>query len=110
GQEGVPARGDAREGEQIADELLHASSTVEGAGNIATRLGIHLVRKAVLEELDVTTDGPQRFLQVVRGDVSELFQVAVGALEVLGGMLEGGLGAFALGNVAQEDLDGSLAL
>ena len=53
------------EGEQIADELLHASGAVEGAGNIAQRLNIQLVREAVLEELDVTPDGPQRFLQVV---------------------------------------------
>src|ERR1035437_7622616 len=59
GQEGVPAHGDARKSEQIADEPLHAGGAVEGAGNVIPGLGIQLVREAVLEELDVTADGPQ---------------------------------------------------
>ncbi len=89
GDEGPAARADAREGEQIGDEPLHAGGAVEGAGNVAPGLGIQLVREAVLEELDVTADGPQRLLEVVRGDIGELLEVAVGAFEVLGGLLEG---------------------
>ena len=49
-----------------------------------------------LQEPDVAADGAQGFLEVVRGHVGELLQVEVGALEVLGGLAQGGLGALAL--------------
>ena len=47
-------------------------------------------------------DLPQRLLQVVRGDVREVFELAVALLEVLHGAPQLGLGAFARADVARD--------
>ena len=97
GHEVAAAGADAGEGEQIGDEPLHADGALERAGNIAPGpWASRVLRQAAFEELDVTADGPQRLLQVMRGHVSELLQVAVGAFEVLGGLLQGSLRSLAL--------------
>ena len=71
-------RADAREGQQIGDQPLHALGAVGGAVNILPRLGIQLFRKAVLQQFHITAHRPERLLQIVRGHVGKLFQVLVG--------------------------------
>lgn len=66
--------------------------------NIFNGFGIHVLRKAALEQFDVAPNRTERLLQIVGGDVSELLDVMVGALEVLGGALQGFLGVGVLGN------------
>ena len=64
--------------------------------------GIQLTLVTLLENLHAAGHGPQRLLQVVRGDVGELFQVEVGAGQFVGGFPQFRLGTLALGDVVDE--------
>ena len=57
---------------------------------------VELAVVAAAQELEVGGDHPQRLGEVVRGDVGELLELRVGALEVAGALLERALGPAAL--------------
>ena len=70
------------------DEFLHTLGAIDGIGDELVGFGIEFLAVALSEELDVAGDEPEGLLEVVRGDVGKLLEVAVGAFE-LG---EGGVG------------------
>ncbi len=75
-------RADARQGEQVVDELLHPVGPVHGVSDELVRVGIELALVTFGEELRVAADHAQRFLQIVRGHVGKPFQFRVGARQV----------------------------
>ena len=87
-----PAAGaDAGIGEQIGDEPLHAGGALGRAVDVFEGLGVHVFGEAAFQQFHVTAHRAQRLLEVVRGNVGELFQVAIGPLGFLGAQLEGGM-------------------
>ena len=63
---------------------------------------VELAVVAAFEQLAVAGYGPQRFLQVVRGDVGELLELGIGARQLGRGAVQGVFGGFALGDVARD--------
>ena len=78
---GEPA--DARERQQVVDQLLHALGAVDGELDVLVGALVELARVALLEHLAEARHLAQRLLEVVRGDVRELLELGVGALELL---------------------------
>ena len=82
GHEALPLRGDAREREQPVDQRLHplggALHPLEAvaAGVVELVAALHL--QAIAEGANL----PQRLLEIVRGDVGELLQLAVRPLQL----------------------------
>ena len=77
----------AREREQVVDQVLHPPRAVDGEADVLVGALVELAAVALLEQLAEARDLAQRLLQVVRGDVGELLELGVGALEVfLGGL------------------------
>ena len=74
---------DAREGQQVVDQVLHPPRAVDGEADVLVGARVELASVALLEQLAEARDLAQRLLQVVRGDVGELLELGVGALEVL---------------------------
>lgn len=87
------------------DEFLHTLGAIDGIGDELVGFGIEFLAVALSEELDVAGDEPEGLLEVVRGDVGKLLEVAVGAFE-LG---EGGVEAL-FGESAGSDVDGDADL
>jgi hypothetical protein len=86
---------DARIGEQVLDQLLHARGAVDDEAHELGRIALQALAVAALEELRVARDRAQRLLQVVRGDRGELLQLRVGALQLFQRLL-------ALGDVVED--------
>ena len=82
GLERAPAAADARELEQVVDELLHPPGAVGGELDVRLRAVVELPLVAPLEHLGEARHLAQRLLQVVRGDVGELLELGVRALQV----------------------------
>ena len=74
---GAPA--DAGEGQQVVDELLHPFRAVDGEGDVLVGPLVELPGVPTLEHLAEARDLAQRLLQVVRRDIGELLEVAVGS-------------------------------
>ena len=74
---------DAREGEQVVDQLLHPLGAVDGERDVLVAALVELALVALLEHLAEARDLAQRLLQVVRRDVRELLELGVRALELL---------------------------
>src|SRR6185503_2444023 len=91
----------ARVGEQVLDQLLHARRAVDDVGHELVRVLVELALVAAPEELGVARHHAQRLLQVVRGDIGELLELGVGALQLLVRGLQRGLGLLALGDVVE---------
>lgn len=70
------------EGQQVVDEHLHAVGAVDGEGDVLVGALVQLLAVAPLEELGEAGDLAQGLLEVVRGDVGELFELGVGAPQV----------------------------
>ena len=68
--------------------MFHTLGTIHGKGNILIGLGIELARVALGEQLGKTRNGAQRFPEIVRGNVGELFQLRVRPGQFCGGVLE----------------------
>ena len=83
---------DAREGEQVVDQRLHALGAVDGEGDVLLAALVELSRVAALEHLAEARDLAQRLLEVVGGDVGELLELGVRALEREGLLLDLRLG------------------
>src|SRR3990172_2597332 len=91
---------DAGELEQAADERLHALRALDRVVDVLLRLRVHLPGVALLEELHVARDHPERFLQVVRCNVRELLELRVRPPERLRLVAQRLLGGGALGHLA----------
>ena len=92
---------DPRVGEQVLDQLLHARRAVHDVAHELARVGSELVAVAPAEKLRVARYHAQRLLQVVRGDVRELLQLRVAALELLVRLAQRRLGVLAFGDVVE---------
>ncbi len=73
---------DAGEVQKVVDEDLHTVRAVDRVFDVLIGPGVQLATVAALEELGEAGDLPQRLLQIVGGDVRELLQLGVGALQV----------------------------
>ena len=73
---------DAGEVQQVVDQHLHAVGAVDREVDVLVGPFVELPAVAALEQLGEAGHLAQRFLEVVRGDVRELLQLGVGALEV----------------------------
>ena len=91
---------DARVGEQVVDQALHAVHAVDREPDELVRVRVELAAVAARQQLHVARHHPQRLREVVRGDVGELLQVGVRALEL-------GRAALELGGDAREALLGA---
>ena len=78
----VAAAPDAREGEQVVDQGLHPFGAVHGELDVLVGALVELAAVAALQCLAEACDLAQRLLQVVRGDIGELLELGVGALQV----------------------------
>ena len=84
---------------------LHALGPVDREGDVLVGALVHLPAVALLQELREARDLAQRLLQVVRRDVGELLEVAVGAPQLLGLLGEQLVGQLDLGARRLQDLD-----
>ena len=96
----LPFGPDARIGQQVLDQPLHAVGPVHGEGDELVGVGVQLSLVAPGEQLRVAGHHPQRLLQIVRGDVGELPQLLVGAVQLLHLLQKMRFGLFAHGDVA----------
>ena len=78
----APAAPDAREREQVVDQHLHPLGAVDGEVDVLLAALVELVGVARLQRLAEARDLAQRLLQVVRGDVGELLELGVRALQL----------------------------
>ena len=83
---------DARERQEVVDQVLHALGPVDHEGDVLVGAVVELTPVAALEELAEAGDLAQRLLQVVRRDVRELLEVGVGALQLERLRLDGQVG------------------
>ena len=74
----------ARVGEQVLDQRPHPGGALDGVVDERVGVVVELAVVAAAQQLQVAGDHPQRLGEVVRGDVGELRELGVGALE-LGG-------------------------
>ena len=74
---------DARIGQQILDQPLHAVGAVHGERNELVGIGVQLALVAPGQKLRVAGHHAQRLLQIVRGDVGKLPQFLVRAVQLL---------------------------
>src|SRR5215831_11368660 len=88
---------DTSEVQEVGDKAFHARGAIGGSGNKFEGLWVNLGWEAALEEFDVAADSAKGFLEVVRSDVGELFEVEIRASEFRSGLLQGFLGALAFG-------------
>ena len=78
---------DARVGEQIVDQALHALGAVDGEADELVGVLVQLALVAPRQQLHVAGHHAQRLLQVVRGHVGELLELGVRARQLLLGAL-----------------------
>ena len=76
------ARADARVGQQVVDQLLHASRAVDGEADELVGVCVELALVAARQELGVRGHHAQRLLQVVRRHVGELLELGVRARQL----------------------------
>ena len=74
---------DARIGQQILDQPLHAAGPVHREGDELVGIGVQLALVAPGQQLRVAGHHAQRLLQIVRGDVGKLPQFLVRAVQLL---------------------------
>ena len=98
---GAPAG--ARVGEQVLDQPAHAVGAVDGEVDELVGVLVDPAVVAAAQQLQVAGDHPQRLGQVVRGDVGELRELGVGALERRDRLAP-------LGDVAERGHDGVAAV
>src|SRR6266496_415664 len=91
---------DAGELEQATDERLHALRAFDCIVDVLLRLLVHLPGVALLEELHVARDHPERLLEVVRRDVGELLELRVRPRQRVRLFPQRVLGGGALGHLA----------
>ena len=72
---------DARIGQQILDQALHAAGPVHREGDKLIGVGVQLSFVAPGKQLRVAGHHAQRLLQIVRGDVGKLSQFLVRAVQ-----------------------------
>ena len=74
---------DARIGQQVLDQPLHAGGAVHREGDELVGVGVQLALVAPGQKLRVAGHHPQRLLQIVRGNVGKLPQFLVRAVQLL---------------------------
>jgi hypothetical protein len=67
------ARAHLRIGQQIADEVMHPTRPVDSMRDQFVGTGVRLALAALLQQLQAARHGPQWLLQVMGGDVGQLF-------------------------------------
>ena len=77
---------DARIGQQVVEQGVHAGGAFRGAGDEMPTLGGESSTMPTQQEVEILGDGPQWLLQVMRTDVDELLQLGVRPDQVLGAM------------------------
>src|SRR5208337_568537 len=80
----ITAHADAREGQQVVDQGLHPRRALDDEGDEFVRIRVQFSVVTPGQQLRETAHGPQWFLQIVRGDISKLFEFLVAALKLLG--------------------------
>ena len=96
----LPLRPDARIGQQVLDQALHAAGAVDGEGDELVGVGVQPSLVASRQQLRVARHHAQRLLQIVRGDVGELAQFLVRAVQLLHLLQEMRFGLLAHADVA----------
>ena len=71
----------ARHHKQVVDERLHALGAIDRVFNIFVRLCVQFSLVPFRQQLHVTGDHAQGFLQIMGSDIGKLFELGVGALE-----------------------------
>ena len=115
---------DARVGQQVLDQTLHAAGAVDGEGDELVGVRVQLALVAPGQQLGIAGHHAQRLLQVVGGDVGKLSQFLIRAIQLCHLLQQAGFGLFAGGDVAdggghqhalgagertEHDFDGELA-
>src|SRR5713226_9240325 len=67
----------AREQQQIVDELFHPHRAIDRKVDEVVGVGVELALVALLDELHVARDHPERLLQIMRSNIGELLQLRV---------------------------------
>src|SRR5258708_29057665 len=80
--ERLSLRRKARIGQQVLNELLHPCRAVHGKADKLVCLVAELPFVATRQELRIACDHSERLLQVVRGHISEQFELCVGARQL----------------------------
>src|SRR5574341_1244391 len=93
---------DARVGEQVLDQLLHARGAVDDVGHELARVALEAALVAPAEELRIARHHAQRLLQVVRGDVGELLQLRVASFQLFVRGAQRRLGVALRGDVVED--------
>src|SRR5260221_3708868 len=101
-QELLAAGADARVGKQVLDQLLHARGDLDHEAHDLLGVAVEPVAVATLYQLRIARHHAQRLLQVVRGDVGELLELGIGALELVVRLRQRHRGALALGDVVED--------
>ena len=70
-------------GQHVHDEGLHPLDPVDRERDVPVGVLVELPLVAPRQELGVIGDHPQRFLEVVRGDVGELLELLIRSRELL---------------------------
>ena len=78
---------EAREGEQIVDQLAHLPAARAHHGEEAISLRVELAAVILFEHLRITVDRPQRRAQIVRNRIGKCLQLLVGGLQFLGALV-----------------------
>ena len=82
GPDAVLLRARPRVGEQVVDQALHAVHAVDRELDELVRIRVQLAAVTARQQLHVAGHHAQRLGEVVRGDVGELLQVGVRALQL----------------------------
>ena len=82
--EGLVSRADARVSQQINNQPLHPDRAIHSKADKVLGTGVQPVLVALPEQLEITRNHPQGFLQVVGGDIGELLQIFVGTSQLEG--------------------------
>jgi hypothetical protein len=69
--------------QQIENQYLHSLRAIGGVANVFVRIGIQPALILPSEQLSEARDHPQRFLQVMRGHVRELFEFGIRSSQIL---------------------------
>src|SRR5580692_632903 len=73
--------------QQVFNQVLHPPRPIHGEGDKLVGVRVELAFVALRQQLRITGDHAQWFLQIVRGHIGELLQLGVRALQVLFGLL-----------------------
>src|SRR5581483_526162 len=69
--------------QQIFEQRLHASCALDGIADVAVRGVVELPAVTFREQLGICGDHSQRLLQIMRGDISELLEIAIRTCQFL---------------------------